>query len=72
MKKVIWLLVVLSTLLTACRKNYTCTCSNPASSGYAANTTIIKEKSYKKDAEAWCAGYQTIPNIPPGTTCTLK
>ncbi|HWY37978.1 MAG TPA: hypothetical protein VNY73_05430 [Bacteroidia bacterium] len=72
MKKVILSFILIATFSTACKKTYTCTCSNPASPGYNANTFIITARSYKKDAQTWCGGFQTISGIPPQTTCTLK
>ena len=72
MKKIILLLIAVTTLSTACRKDYSCTCSNPASTGYTANTTVVKAKSYKTDAQKWCGGFETIPNVPPQTTCVLS
>jgi hypothetical protein len=72
MKKIILSFIVVIGLTTACKKNYSCTCSNPTSTGYAANSTIVKAKSYQTDAQTWCSGFQTMPNVPPQTTCTLS
>lgn len=50
-------LVVLSSV-TACKKNYTCSCELSDGNGTVVTTVEDTQKMNKKDAEEWCVGTQ--------------
>jgi len=74
MKTKILTLIMLAGILsfTACKKNYTCTCTTVVGTASTTETHNI-DNSTHSNAENTCNNYQTQANnsLPGGTTCGL-
>ena len=73
MKKITLLAaVVIAVSFASCRKDKTCTCTSVTSgTGYSyTSVTVIKAKSTKKDATAWCSGAQSATSTTNGVANT--
>lgn len=73
MKKVIFSLAIVAALLTACKKNYNCTCvANLGGGGPNTNVTSVINNT-KSKATKTCTGYQTSSAVGNETlTCSIQ
>ena len=73
MKKFIFLLAIVTVLLTAsCKKDYNCNCVGTLSGGQTTNVTSIINNT-KAKAKTTCTGYQTSSAVGNETlVCTIQ
>ena len=75
MKKAFPILAIVAFVISmaSCTKEYICDCTDTDSSGTQVATSTSTIKGKKKDAETFCTGLESNPNIFGGqTTCVLK
>ena len=75
MKKTIFTIAALAVIMgfTACKKNYTCTCTTNYGGVVGTSTTTIKDtKTKAKDACEKLGSTSSIGGVTSTTTCTIN